>query len=180
MKTSSASPLPVLGHGIALLCLSIAALSAQAQAHQHGVVQLDVVIDGPLLSLQLEAPLDSLLGFERRPRTAAERQAAAALLKRLDPGAALWRPNAEAQCTLTKTTLVSPLLQEPAAKNTEHADLDGSWEFRCAQPDKLSSIELGLFDAFKRIQRIEVQVAGPQGQIKRELRRPNSQLLLTR
>jgi hypothetical protein len=170
----------VLIHCLALL-LSAAATSAQAQAHQHGVVQLDVAIDGSLLSLQLDAPLDSLLGFEHRPRTTTERAAAAALLKTLDPGAALWRPNAEAQCTLIKTTLASPLLlQASTATDDEHADLEGSWEFRCARPEQLRSIALGLFDAFKRIQRITVQVAGAKGQLKRELQRPNQQLLLTR
>ena len=41
-----------------------------AQAHVHGAVQLEVALDGPTLSIALEAPLDSLLGFERAPRTA--------------------------------------------------------------------------------------------------------------
>ena len=178
-------------HCIAILSLAAAA-SAQGQAHQHGVVQLGVAIDGQTLNLSLDAPLDSLLGFERRPRTAGEREAVAAVLKRLDPGSALWRPNAEAQCRLTKTTLEAPLLQTAGgpgakeakeaqeAKEAEHADLDGSWEFHCGQMDKLSGIELGLFDAFKRIQRIEVQVAGPKGQVKRELKRPNKLLGLSR
>lgn len=175
-------------HCIAILSLAAAA-SAQGQAHQHGVVQLGVAIDGPTLSLSLDAPLDSLLGFERRPRTAGEREAVAAVLKRLDPGAALWRPNAEAQCRLTKTTVEVPLLQTVGvpgakeakeAKEAEHADLNGSWEFHCGQMDKLSAIELGLFDAFKRVQRIEVQVAGPKGQVKRELMRPNKLLGLSR
>jgi Protein of unknown function (DUF2796) len=167
---------------LSLLCLSAASV-AQGHAHQHGVVRLDVAIDGQALTLSLDAPLDSLLGFEHRPRTAAEKAGMAALLKQLDPGAALWRPNAQAQCSLIKTTLESALLQAPApsaAEAGEHADLDGSWEFRCAQVDQLSSIELGLFDAFKRIQRIEVQVAGPKGQLKRELKRPEKMLGLSR
>lgn len=76
---------------------------------------------------------------------------------------------------------MSPLLlQASTAKDDEHADLEGSWEFRCARPEQLRSIALGLFDAFKRIQRITVQVAGAKGQLKRELQRPNQQLLLTR
>jgi hypothetical protein len=169
-------------HCIAILSFAAAA-SAQGQAHQHGVVQLDVAIDGQTLSLSLDAPLDSLLGFERRPRTAGEREAVAAVLKRLDPGSALWRPNAEAQCRLTKTTIEAPLLQTAGVhgvKEAEHADLDASWEFHCGQMDKLSGIELGLFDAFKRIQRIEIQVAGPKGQVKRELKRPNKLLGLSR
>nr|WP_281385236.1 DUF2796 domain-containing protein [Roseateles oligotrophus] len=158
-------------------------MPAWAHVHQHGVARLDVALEGQTLTLQLNIPMDSLLGYERRPRTVAEREAAAAVLAGLDPGSALWQPNPEAQCGLVKTTLVAPLLQSPAqpgVKDAEHADLDGSWEFRCAQADQLSSIELGLFDAFKRLQRLQVQVAGPKGQIKRELKRPNKLLNLTR
>jgi hypothetical protein len=54
---------------MALVLTSPAAVLAQEHAHVHGLVSLNVAVDGRILTVQLEAPLDSLLGFEHRPRT---------------------------------------------------------------------------------------------------------------
>jgi hypothetical protein len=165
------------------------AASAKEGAHVHGLVKLDVAVDGKTLTVQLEAPLDSLLGFEHRPRTAAQKQAAEAVLKRIHDGASLIRPEAAALCKLTTTKVEADALQpapaapaKPAkgAKEDEHADLDASFEFSCEQPEKLTFIAIGLFDAFKRIQTIEVQVAAARGQSKVTLKRPDKMLKLRR
>jgi Protein of unknown function (DUF2796) len=123
-------------------------------------------------------PLDAMLGFERAPRTDAERQAAAAVLARwrnLDKAAALFATDAAAQCVLTQAQVQAAVLEsspKPAAHN-EHAELDVTYEFTCAQPAQLRSLTLGLFEAFVRIQRVDVQVVGPRGQAKTTLKRPS-------
>jgi hypothetical protein len=168
------------------------------KAHEHGVVRLDVSIEGPQLSIAMTAASDNWLGFERAPRTDAERKAAAEVLTRLrnpSQGAPLFAPNAQAQCQLAQAEVSAPVL-EPAAKpaaapaappppapakgGAEHADLEASYSFQCAQPAQLRTLDLGLFEAYKRIQRIEVQVAGPKGQAKVTLRRPARSVTLTR
>jgi hypothetical protein len=157
------------------------AAAAQGHAHEHGLVRLDVAIDGPLLSLQLEAPLDSLVGFEHRPRTPAQRAAADAAIERLKQGAALWRPDAAAQCRLAESRLQAEALQHSdTAPQAGHADLDALYVFRCAAPAQLNALQHGLFEAFPRIQRLQVQVAGPQGQFRQTLRRPATALRLAR
>ena len=167
-----------------LAALGIAATAAAREgAHSHGLVRLNVAIDAKTLTVQLEAPLDSLLGFEHRPRTAAQKQASDALLKQMNDGTTLIRPEGAASCKPTKVTVESEVLQsaKPAGgKEEKHADLDASFEFNCEQPDKLTSIEIGFFDAFKRIQKIEVKVAGPKGQSKQTLTRPDKILRLSR
>ena len=80
-----------------------------------------------------------------------------------------------------KTAAAPAAPPPPAAKGgAEHADLEASYSFQCAQPAQLRTLDLGLFDAYKRIQRIHVQVAGPQGQSKVTLRRPARSVALTR
>jgi len=161
------------------------------------VVRLDVSIEGPQVTIAMTAALDNWLGFERTPRTDAERKAAAEVLARLrnpSQGAPLFALNAQAQCQLAQAEVSAPVL-EPAAKpaapaaapppppakgGAEHADLEASYRFQCAHPAQLRSLELGLFDAYKRIQRIEVQVAGSKGQSKVTLRRPARSVTLTR
>ncbi len=174
-----------------VVCLTALHLSTASQAteaaHVHGLMHLDIAVERQLLTLQLEAPLDSLLGFERRPRTPAERQAADALLKQMGDATTLFKPDTAAQCVLAKVSVESAALQStaPTAKKeagqeSEHADLDASYEFNCAHPDQLTAIAVGLFDAFKRLQKIEVQVAGAQGQSKQTLQRPDKLVKLTR
>jgi Protein of unknown function (DUF2796) len=172
---------PVWGLHALVMLATTGSPQAREGAHEHGVVKLDVAVDGSLLTLQLEAPLDSLLGFEHRPRTEAQRRAADAVLTRFNDGASLFKPHAAALCTLSKSTIGAEALQpNPAAKPGEHADLDATFEFRCAQPDKLLDIDVALFDAFKRIQRINAQVIGPKGQAQRVLKRPDRLLKLSR
>ncbi len=45
-----------------------------------------------------------------------------------------------------------------------HADLDGEFVFRCAQPAALRDIEVRLFAAFSHLQRLDVEIIGPRGQ----------------
>lgn len=173
------------------VCLTALLLSTAAQAteaaHVHGLMRLDIAVERQSLTLQLETPLDSLLGFERRPRTPAERQAADALLRQMGDATALFKPDAAAQCVLATVTLESEALQSQAAGSAKavgqesgHADLDASYEFNCAHPERLTAVEIRLFDAFQRLQKIEVQVAGAQGQSRQTLQRPDQRVKLVR
>lgn len=164
---------------------STSAAWAAGKAHEHGALKLDVAIEGNKLTIAMEAPLDNLLGFERAPRTDAERKAAADVLARLrspDKGTPLFATDTAAQCTLGKAEVLAPVLEpgaQPASKD-DHADLDASYEFTCSKPDALRTLDVGLFDAYKRIQRIDVQVAGPKGQAKATLKRPVRKIQLVR
>lgn len=155
-----------------LVLLGTGLLARAEGAHVHGAVRLDVALDGPVLSVALEAPLDSLLGFERPPRNAAERQAADALLARLRSAKALVAADAAAQCVLQSATAESAVLK-PGARAGDHADMDASFEFRCARPELVSRLDLGgLLDAFPRISRLEAQIVTPKGQFRQTLQRP--------
>ena len=169
---------------LSLPCLVFAIMAfpahASGKAHTHGQLQMDVATDGQQLTVQIEAPLDSLLGFEHAPRNAKERKAADDVLQHMRNGASLWHPTAAAQCTLTRQEVEAEALATtpPAStggakhKGDEHADLDATYEFRCLKPAQLSQIEHGLFEAFSRLKRIEVRIAGAKGQSKQTLRRP--------
>lgn len=167
------------------LLLAAAQPAWAGKAHEHGVMKLDVALEGNTLSIALESPLDSFLGFERAPRTDAERKAAADLLSRLrgpDKGPPLFTADAAALCTLSKADVRAPVLEAraQAAAKDGHADLDADYTFTCAQPAQLKSLDLGLFDTYRRLKRIDVQVAGPQGQLQWTLKRPARAVKLVR
>lgn len=154
----------------------------QAGPHVHGVASVDIAIDGRSLVVLVDMPLDSLVGFERAPRTAAERRAAADALSRMRDASAWLIPDATALCSLSEVSVLAPVLEAAApaapsspqgttgAQDEAHADLRAEVRFDCKEAAQLKTLRLGLADTFNRIRRIDVQVAGPQGQSKSVLR----------
>ncbi|MEX8518550.1 MAG: DUF2796 domain-containing protein [Leptothrix sp. (in: b-proteobacteria)] len=171
---------------LALLLAGLAltpAVSVAEGAHVHGQVRLDIALDGPTLTLQMESPLDSVLGFEHRPQTAAQKQAVVQMKTNLEAATKLFRPDAAAQCAVSKASLESALFEPEVAstaavKSEVHMDLDASYEFKCAHPELLKTLQIGLFEGFTRMQKIDVQVAGAKGQRKFTLKRPQSSITL--
>mgnify|MGYP003383444307 CR=1 FL=1 len=173
---------------LATFLLAIGASShAQQHAHTHGRLALDVAVDASSITLQMEAPLDNFLGFERAPRTDAERRQVATMVARLKAADTLFVPDPKAGCTLSQVKLDSAVLAlgehaEPAAAATtgkdaqEHADIDIDITFTCTKADAARFVEVRLFDVFKAIRAIDAQVASSQGQFKRSLSKKASTL----
>lgn len=167
--------------GGALLLASAAACAQATQAakpqrhaHVHGAARLNVAIEGQLVTIELESPLENLVGFERRPRTPGEAAAVDALQARMRSAEGLFVLDAAAGCTLGKAQAESALFKPAVAgaAKSEHADLEARFEYRCARPEQLTTLDVGLFEAYPRLGRLQVAVASPRGQFKRELRRP--------
>lgn len=164
------------------LCAGLLASPAFAKgpgAHQHGVAKLAVAVDGPMLEISLESPLDNLLGFERAPRTDAERAAVRQMAQRFHTGSGLYTPTPAAQCTaegaeLTSDVLETSLLAAPGkaqpvagaaeSKTDGHADLDALLRFRCVNPAALNSVEVHLFKVFPKFRQIDAAIVTSRGQ----------------
>lgn len=161
------------------LLAALAATSALAgKAHVHGVMTLDIAVDGPVLSLQLVSPQDNLVGHERRPRPGAETTAAAAVLSLLRDVPRWARPDAAAGCAPGAVTLVPGQLEGPARPGEQdggHADVEVAVEWRCQNPAALRGVDLGLFEAFARLERVNVQVAGGRAGARQTLRKKDPQ-----
>ena len=178
---------PITALRSAAILLSIAVLIGEAAAgdrpHEHGVARLDVAVEGKRIVLQLESPLDNLVGYEHAPRNDAERQRADAVVAKLKDADQLFEIDGGAQCKLAKVTLQSAALgleasAPPAAG--EHGDLDGTYEFECRNAGRAGFIDVALFDVFPRLARIDVQAIAPKGQLKATLRRPSRRIALVR
>lgn len=188
VRPAAAARLAALSMAAAGLAVFGGAAGAAGKPHEHGVVKVDVAVDGGMLTVGVEMPMDSLLGFERAPRNDAERKAATEALVKMRDGAALIKPIAAAQCKLDKAEVEAPVLEAPPkpaagakpAAQDEHADVDATYTFQCAQPAQLKAVDLHFFDAFRRVQRVEVQAVFPGGQGKTVLRRPARQVKLAK
>ena len=134
-----------------------------AGGHNHGVGKLDVSVDGEQLTLELELPLDSAVGFERAPKNDKERAALADAERLLKDAATLFVPTPAAACTIDSVAVEMPHAGKPSESH-EHADIDARYVFRCANPAMLKSVETALFKHFKRLYRIEARRATPASQ----------------
>lgn len=162
-----------------LLGLPLAAL-ARGSAHVHGVGTLDIAVDAKKIVVQFDTPLDNLVGFERAPRTDAERKRVDEAVARLKAGDQMFKFDAAAGCKLAMVELNSAALGlgKPGATAAKdgHAELDASWEFDCNDGAKAAFVDVGLF-TFNPLKRVQVQLALPKGQLKRELKRPNTRIV---
>ena len=162
---------------VCLLGLALApVVLAQHAPHAHGVAELRVAVDGKRLHIELESPLDNLVGFEHAPQTARERAALAAAEKTLRGGDALFVLPAEAGCVLEAVELESPYPQsagdDPAHGPDDeegHSDMDVTYEFDCANPAALNAMRVNLSAVFPRMQRVLAETATPAGQGKATL-----------
>ncbi len=166
----------VLGLAWAGVCWS----SGAGHGHVHGQARLDTSITGTRLALELHIPMEALVGFERAPRNDEERQ-------RLDRArqsllaATLFRPNPEAACRPGIPSLSWSGGAGPAeGPDEEHTDAVLQVVFECADPSRLKTLEVGAFDAFSRLRRIEARIIGPQGSAARVVQRNKRTLELSR
>lgn len=148
-----------------LAALTLAFPASAAEKHVHGAGRIDVAIEAGKIEVELELPLDTLVGFERAPRNDRERAALEAAAATLRDGAGLFLPAAGAACKLTETTVSMPFAGEtPAASHGHgHADVDAHYVFECVNAGT-GSLETALFRKFPRLYRLELQRVGPEGQ----------------
>ncbi len=151
------------------LVLQAMAINSHAhEAHVHGSATLLLAQDGSRLTLEFDSPLDNLLGFEHVPRSDKQKQAARALLDLMQKPDSLLKLNAEADCQLSVAKVVAPVLQAGTSASTgkdEHANLHAEYEYSCVKVAALKSLQLGLFDSFPALHKVDAQMAGARGQV---------------
>lgn len=161
-------------------------MAAYAAPHVHGAATLQIAIDGKNVGVTLISPLESLLGFERAPRNDKEHQAVQKMMMQLNNPAVWLIPSAAARCTPAKPQVNAPALESKRHKShghgphekhdEEHAELEVIISFHCAEPAALRTMEVRLFDAFPRLQRLQAEVAAPGKQAAANLTRERNVL----
>jgi hypothetical protein len=148
---------------VATLALAFAAGHAAAGPHEHGVGALEVALEGRTLAIELRLPAQDLVGFERAPRTDAERARIDAAGKAL-ADAGLFTPAAAAGCVPAGAPAVAlPKFSGKAAAD-DHADFEAAYRFECANPAALTTLEHTVFKAFPRIKQLKAQAVTAKGQ----------------
>jgi hypothetical protein len=146
----------------ALLITTPAVVAADTKAHRHGAARLQVSLDGQTLQITFDGPADNILGFERAPKTEAQKNTVAKAEQQLKEPAGLFVIPAEARCE-PQPARVELKLPPPNSRD-EHSEAEAEWRWRCEKPDALTHIDVTLFKLFPRLKTLRAEVATARGQ----------------
>ncbi|SDO88815.1 DUF2796 domain-containing protein [Pseudomonas jinjuensis] len=137
--------------------------------HEHGVAQLNAALEGNALEFELESPAMNLLGFEHAASSAADKQTVATTKAQLGKPLELIALPAAAGCSVGDVEVESPLFGDAAESDEhdehDHADIHAHYQLTCANPGAIDRVDLApLFQRFPGMQKIQLQLIGPQGQ----------------
>ncbi|MCZ8131977.1 MAG: DUF2796 domain-containing protein [Steroidobacteraceae bacterium] len=167
----------------------------QHAAHEHGKATLDVALDGGTLTVALATPAINVLGFERPPRTDAEKKAVADATALLRAHARLFAFPVAARCTAGSSSVTAPEWSSGGhahGKDTKHdhahgdgkrhahdhahdhehhhADYAARWTFTCAQPAALGFFEAPLVDRLQPGTTVQANVVTGALQTRQDLK----------
>ncbi len=151
---------------------ALAAAPSLAAQHTHGAATLDVGIGGQEGTAQLRAAGEDLWGFERAPRSAADRAARTAALARLrDGGGTLLRLAPALGCAVVADSVT------PVRTAEGHEEVTARYRVRCRRPLAGVPIGFGVTALFPRITRVRVQLVSDTAQVGRAVVRDQGRVV---
>lgn len=122
--------------------------SGAGEVHEHGKGEMAITLDGTMLTVSLEAPLESFASFEHEPETPEQRQElqdVRAGFMRVSRNVAV---NGQAGCQFNT--------REVAFRHTgDHGSVMVDYGFECETPSELSSVRLRTFDEYPGLETVD-------------------------
>lgn len=142
---------------IAALAAALCCSAAWAHGdHTHGHGKAAVVVDGAALTVTLDVPLESYLGYDYPPRNEAQQKTWADFRARLAEPLRFVEPAADASCTAGQTTTAPNL--ETLDPQVDIVNLVVEIKFDCAQPAALKSLGFTAFREHAGLKQLRVQL----------------------
>jgi hypothetical protein len=168
----------------------IAEETRQLDAHEHGVGQLDIAIDGQQIAMELHAPGADIVGFEYAAESAKDLAAVDTAVAKLSAPLALFVLPEAAGCSIVEASAGLESEEEHEEHgdehaDDEHADEEGHTEFHaeyllnCAEPSVITGIDFAYFGSFPNALEVEVQIIADTGATSFEVERDAPTLYLT-
>ena len=163
------------------LSAAVAAEFRSRPPHIHGQATLDIAIEGPALGITFRAPAINVLGFEHAPATPAEVSSVASAQATFQAGDRLFLTPAKASCA-QKSARFTPITYETEGDDDKpdapQADYEVTYEFVCARPAELTSIDTTLFESLRNAEKITVNIVAQNLQTQRALTPPEQHIAL--
>lgn len=161
----------------------------QHGAHVHGIGQLNVALEGDRLWIEFISPAINIVGFEHPPGTHEQKQSVDNAIQTLKDPTQVFAFAPESDCRPTGVDVETTILKEEHHEHGDehhaheegenhghgehdeetHSEFQATYEFQCAQPDRLEYIDVLLFERFAGTEEIEARIIGPHGQSSVEL-----------
>jgi len=129
----------------------------ELDSHEHGHVKMEIAIEKNKMNIAVEAPGESIVGFEHAAKTDAQKAAVAAAQKQLSDPAAIFELPSQAGCTVESAS--AELHQHGG-----HNEFEASYAFTCTDIEALKTVETKLFSLYPAIDEIDVDYVVPGGQ----------------
>ena len=159
-------------------------------AHEHGVGQLNLAVEGDEVEIELTVPGADAVGFEHAPSTNAQKQAVREAARALKVADKLFAFPKAAGCRAEKAEVGSALMDAAGSKDEKHghahekehehgddkrkdeeahAEFRAHYHFHCENPGELTHVDLGFFKAFPSARELQARTITPSGQGAAEL-----------
>jgi len=162
--------------GIFLGCISNTSLAEterahegehrEFEAHEHGIAEINWVMEGRNLSLSLHSPVMNMLGFEHKPQNEHENKQLTLLMATLTTSDKVIELKG-GQCSLLSSKIENPFVAiaqdeegEPTFgedRHNDHNNIIVEYNFLCQDPLELETLNITLFDTFAGFELIHVQ-----------------------
>ncbi|MEL6505820.1 MAG: DUF2796 domain-containing protein [Pseudomonadota bacterium] len=136
--------------------------SRQLDAHVHGVSTLKVAQDGNKFAFELESPADDIVGFERKPKTDAEKAAVQKAVAMMGKPKDLFTPPAAAACEAMD-------VDAELHVHGDHAGFEAKWVYQCANASAMTGMTTTFFKNFPKAEEIDVEAVLAGGAMAAEL-----------
>lgn len=178
----------------ALLVAGGAGLKAQGHAHEHGVAEVGVAVDGKTAQIEFTAPGSAIMGFEHEAKTAADKKKMAdAFAKFKTNAAAMFLFDAALGCTVTTKQIglaeehdhdhdhdAKPAEGHGHDHDHAHADVRALVDVACKQALEGSTLRFAVKRFFPEAETLRVQVVGNSFQTGAELKGNRNSIKLSR
>jgi hypothetical protein len=147
-----------------------AAEKRHAEAHVHGVAEINIVVEGKKVTVEFSTPAEGLMGFEHEAKTDAEKKKRDAALKLINDKFSEMvilerKPGCRAEGG--KVTIVRSDAddgedkkrgQEDHKKSGEHREVRATFNFQCQTNPVGSRVQFAVTKLFPDIHELKVQV----------------------
>ncbi|MBM3382740.1 MAG: DUF2796 domain-containing protein [Betaproteobacteria bacterium] len=167
-----------LSAALCAILVSPAAFAGKGHgAHEHGVAAVNVVGEGNAVTVQLQAPSDSIYGFEHEAKKDADIKKRDAAIEKLKSHAdKIFVLDASLGCKLASSD-IKPFVTDGNEKKDEnaagakskhkegtHSEVHATFKFECSKPVAGSKLGFAARKHFKSLRTLKIQVLSGEKQ----------------
>lgn len=149
------------------LSTSIATANSNLKGHHHGNAKVEISADQNEIEIDFDAPSESILGFEHKPKTPSEKNA-------FNEAKNLWEKEVVMQifhiapalgCVVSKSKFEQDENHYKGIKDKNapvHSEIEAELKLKCKNPVANSELMINLKKVYPKIQKLHIELNGSQ------------------